>query len=35
VQLRGKQHNLGPDKDAAFEAYHKLMSQPEQKVIDE
>jgi hypothetical protein len=33
VQLHGKQHNLGPDKDAAFTAYHKLMAQPEQKPV--
>src|ERR1700733_15085939 len=25
VQLNGKQFNLGPDKDAAFKAYHALM----------
>lgn len=25
VQLDGKQHNLGPDKDQAFERYHELM----------
>jgi integrase len=27
VQLDGKQHNLGPDKDAAFTRYHALMQQ--------
>src|SRR5262249_25480131 len=25
VQIDGKQHNLGPDRDAAFERYHALM----------
>src|SRR5215208_5288559 len=28
VQLRGKQVNLGPDKDAAFRRYHELLSRP-------
>lgn len=27
VQIDGKQHNLGPEKDAAFNAYHVLMQQ--------
>jgi integrase len=31
VQLRGKQHNLGSDKDAAFRRYHDLMNQPAEK----
>jgi integrase len=29
VQINGKQFNLGPDKDAAFKAYHALMQQTE------
>jgi integrase len=29
VQIDGKQHNLGPDRDQAFETYHDLMRQPE------
>ena len=29
VQIGKKQHNLGPDKDAAFAEYHRLMSQPQ------
>ena len=28
VQLYGKQHNLGRDKDAAFRKYHDLMRAP-------
>ena len=28
VQIDGKQHNLGPEKDAAFDEYHKLMAAP-------
>ena len=28
VQIRGKQINLGPDQDAAFQRYHDLMRQP-------
>ncbi|MFO0814101.1 MAG: tyrosine-type recombinase/integrase [Gemmatales bacterium] len=28
VQLHGKQHDLGTDRDAAFDEYHKLMAQP-------
>lgn len=28
VQLHGKQHNLGHDKDAAFRKYHDLMRAP-------
>ena len=28
VQLHGKQHNLGPDRDAAFHRYHELMAAP-------
>ncbi|HEV7282272.1 MAG TPA: tyrosine-type recombinase/integrase [Pirellulaceae bacterium] len=31
VQLEGKQHNLGPDREAAFTAYHELMSRPAPK----
>ena len=29
VQINGKQINLGPDKDAAFKAYHGLMQRAE------
>ena len=32
VQIGKKQHNLGPDKDAAFAEYHRLMSQPQVEV---
>jgi integrase len=28
VQLAGRQVNLGPDRDAAFRAYHDLMARP-------
>ncbi len=28
VQIDGKQHNLGPDKDEAFRRYHQLMQAP-------
>ena len=31
VQLDGTQHNLGPDKDAAFAAYHDLMRKPREE----
>jgi integrase len=31
VQLDGIQHNLGPDQEAAFAAYHDLMRQPREK----
>jgi len=31
VQIDGQQHNLGPDKDAAFDAYHELMRKPREK----
>jgi len=31
VQISSKQHNLGPDKDEAFEQYHELMRQPKQR----
>ncbi len=33
VQLRGRQVNLGPDKDEAFKAYYKLMAEPEASPI--
>lgn len=33
VQLDGTQHNLGPDKDAAFAAYHELMRKPREKRV--
>ena len=36
VQIAGKQHNLGPDRTAAFERYHALMQQPaEQRVASD
>ena len=28
VQIDGKQLHLGPDKEAAFAEYHRLMGQP-------
>ena len=28
-----EQHNLGPDEDAAFKAYHELMSKPPEKPV--
>ena len=31
VEINGKQHNLGADREAAFERYHDLMRQPRQK----
>ena len=33
VQLDGAQHNLGPDRDAAFKAYRDLMAQPAPKPV--
>lgn len=33
VQLDGRQHNLGPDRDAAFKAYRDLMAQPAPKAV--
>jgi len=33
VTLDGKQHNLGPDKDEAFQRYHELMSKPRERVL--
>jgi len=34
VQINGKQHNLGPDRDEAFRRYHELMrSPPEKRVV--
>ena len=33
VTLDGKQHNLGPDRDEAFESYKKLLSQPQRRVV--
>jgi integrase len=29
VQIKGKQHNLGPDEKEAFHKYHQLMQMPE------
>ena len=34
VQIDGRQHNLGPDKEKAFQAYHELMGQPAATKID-
>jgi integrase len=31
VQVAGRQHNLGPDEDAAFKIYHELMARPREK----
>ncbi len=33
VTLDGKQHNLGPDKNRAFEAYKKLLAEPKKRDI--
>ncbi len=33
VTLDGQQHNLGPDKSAAFEQYKTLLNQPLRKVV--
>lgn len=33
VTLDGTQHNLGPDRDAAFEAYKKLLAEPKKRDI--
>ena len=33
VQIDGRQINLGPDKDAAFDEYYKIMSKPQAKVL--
>ncbi|MCG8651149.1 MAG: hypothetical protein MI861_15025, partial [Pirellulales bacterium] len=29
VEINGKQVNLGPDRDEAFQKYHELMASPE------
>jgi hypothetical protein len=29
VEIKGRQHNLGPDKDDAFKKYHQIMQMPE------
>ncbi len=34
VTLNGKQHNLGPDRDQAFQTYHELMRQPQERKVD-
>ncbi|MBX3451557.1 MAG: hypothetical protein KF777_18495 [Planctomycetaceae bacterium] len=31
VQLDGQQHNLGPDREAAFATYHELMGKPRER----
>ncbi len=33
VQLDGKQHNLGPDRDQAFARYHELMAKPRKRQV--
>lgn len=33
VQLDGKQHNLGPDRELAFKRYHDLMAQPKKRKV--
>ena len=33
VTLNGVQHNLGPDKDAAFAQYRQLLGQPGQVAV--
>jgi integrase len=33
VQLHGRQHNLGPDRHAAFERYHELMARPRRRLL--
>ena len=35
VQLDGKQLNLGPDRDKAFEQYYALMNRPALILADE
>lgn len=34
VQIGGRQHNLGPDRAKAFEAYHDLMREPAAVPVD-
>lgn len=33
VTLDGKRHNLGPDKEAAHDRFHQLMSEPRKRTI--
>jgi integrase len=33
VTLDGKQHNLGPDEDEAFEQYKALLAKPQKRVV--
>ena len=33
VQINGRQHNLGPDRDKAFELYFGLMQQPKESPL--
>lgn len=33
VTIDGKRHNLGPDKDEAFDRFYRLMAQPQQRSI--
>ena len=35
VMLNGVQHNLGPDKKAAFELFYELMRQPQSRKVVE
>jgi hypothetical protein len=33
VTINGVQHNLGPDKEAAYDLFYQLMRQPTQKRV--
>lgn len=33
VTLHGVRHNLGPDKAAAFDQFHRPMTQPKEKRV--
>jgi len=33
VQIDGRQINLGPDRDDAFQHYHRLMGEPRQRHV--
>ena len=34
VTIDGKRHNLGPDRKAAFQQFHELMSRPKKRAVD-
>lgn len=34
VEIDGRQHNLGPDKDEAFKRYHELMRREQPREVD-